>query len=42
MLRPGIVSLTSGYFNPGFTKMVAGMITDMPSIDYWDKLQDIK
>jgi hypothetical protein len=34
--------LTSGYFNPGFTEMVAGMIADMPPIDYWDKLQDIK
>jgi len=34
--------LTSGYFNPGFTEMVAGMITDMPPVDYWDQLQDIK
>ncbi|KJS27611.1 MAG: hypothetical protein VR75_02330 [Hyphomonadaceae bacterium BRH_c29] len=34
--------LTSAYFNSGFTKMVTEMMADMPTIDYWDKLQDIK
>ncbi len=34
--------LTSGYFNAGFTEMVAEMVCNMPPIDYWDKLQAIK
>lgn len=34
--------LTRAYFNPDFAEMVAEMMKDVPTIDYWERLEGIK
>lgn len=34
-------AMCSGYFNPDFAAMVAEMMQDVPTIDFWEKLETV-
>jgi hypothetical protein len=34
-------TLCSEYFNPEFVEMVAGMMAEVPAIDFWEKLDSV-